>query len=129
MKQQLQHQQQTIFDVVSRIDSLTGPNAAAFKRIFRVSTGQARAHVGQELAAKYKVEQDNVQHVVSVTNLQTLEQTYYNQSRTAKPQTFNNTTPASSIDPTNNGANCDFCKCEEAQQAEHHGEVHGRHRQ
>lgn len=110
--QQLQQQQlRSIFDVASQVDSLTGSNAAAFKRIFRVTSAQARCNVGPELAAKYKVPQDNVQHVVSVTNMHSLEQTWYNQARTTKPQTFNNTTPASSIDPTNNGANCDFCKC------------------
>lgn len=101
-----------IFDVASHIDSLPGSNAAAFKRIFRVTSAQAQCNVGPELAAKYKVQQDNEQHVVSVTNMHSLEQTWYNQARTTKPQTFNSTS-AAGIDPTNNGANCDFCACKE----------------
>ena len=109
--QQLQQQQklQSIFDVAAQIDSLSGSNAAAFKRIFRVTSAQAQCNVGPQLAAKYKVQEDNEQHVVSVTNMYTLEQTWYNQARTTKPQTFANSTAA--IDPTNNGQNCDLCAC------------------
>lgn len=112
MQQLKQQQIHNIFDVASHIDSLPGSNAAAFKRIFRVTSAQAQCNVGPELAAKYKVQQDNEQHVVSVTNMHSLEQTWYNQARTTKPQTFNSTS-AAGIDPTNNGANCDFCACKE----------------
>lgn len=109
--QQLQQQQKlrSIFDVAAHIDSLAGSNAAAFKRIFRVTSAEARCNVGPQLAAKYKVQEDNVQRVVSVTNMHSLEQTWYNQARTTKPQTFTNSTAA--IDPTNNGQNCDLCAC------------------
>jgi hypothetical protein len=112
MQQLKQQQIRNIFDVASHIDSLPGSNAAAFKRIFRVTSAQAQCNVGPELAAKYKVQQDNEQHVVSVTNMHSLEQTWYNQARTTKPQTFNSSS-AAAIDPTNNGANCDFCACKE----------------
>jgi hypothetical protein len=112
MQQLKQQQLRNIFDVASHIDSLPGSNAAAFKRIFRVTSAQANCIVGPELAAKYKVQQDNEQHVVSVTNMHSLEQTWYNQARTTKPQTFNSSS-AAAIDPTNNGANCDFCACKE----------------
>jgi hypothetical protein len=111
--QQLQQQQlRSIFDVASQFETLAGSNAAAFKRIFSVTSAQARCTVGPELSAKYQVQQENEQHVVSVTNMHSLEQTWYNKARTTKPQTFKNSTAATSIDPTNNGANCDFCKCE-----------------
>jgi len=110
--QQLHQQQQlrSIFDVASQLDNLAGSNAAALKRIFRITSAQAKCVVGPELSAKYKVQQDNVQHVVSVTNMHSLEQTWYNQARTTKPQTFKNSV-AAGIDPTGNGANCDFCSC------------------
>lgn len=111
--QQQQHNLRSIFDVATQIDSLgSSLNAAAFKRIFRATSADAKCIVGPELSAKYKVQEDNRQHVVSVTNMHTLEQTWYNQARTTKPQTFNSSSSAqsaASIDPTSNGKNCDFC--------------------
>lgn len=111
------HQQQlrSIFDVASQLDALgASTNAAAFRRMFRVTSNIARCNVGLELSQKYKVPQQNEQQVVSVTNLHTLEQCWYNKARTTKPQTFNNTSvaTAAALDPTNNGAKCDFCSCE-----------------
>ncbi|KXZ43867.1 hypothetical protein GPECTOR_78g55 [Gonium pectorale] len=54
------------------------------------------------------MEKQNSQLVVSVTNRATLEQTWFNEVRTRKPQTFK-TASAGIADPTDGGKRCDFC--------------------
>lgn len=52
--------------------------------------------------------QDNRQLVVSVTNRLNGEQTWFNEARTKKPQSFVH--DGEIADPTDGGKNCDFCK-------------------
>ncbi|KAG2422558.1 hypothetical protein HXX76_015938 [Chlamydomonas incerta] len=54
------------------------------------------------------MEQDNRQLVVSCTNRATLEQAWFNEARTRKPQTFK-ADAAGVVDPTDGGRRCDFC--------------------
>ncbi|GLC62276.1 hypothetical protein PLESTB_001865100 [Pleodorina starrii] len=54
------------------------------------------------------MEPDNAQLVVSITNKATLEQAWYNEARTHKPQTFKADATAL-VDPTDGGRKCDFC--------------------
>ena len=53
------------------------------------------------------VEMDNRQFVVSIRNRFSFEQTWFNKERRRKPQSF--VTRNSLDDPTENGAECDFC--------------------
>ena len=90
-----------------------------------------------ELAAKYGVQQDNVQTLLSITNNVTLESTCFNDARTRKPQTFAaGAADAAALDPTGGGgATCDFCNwrsmtAEDTFLQHHHhprGRVEGRH--
>lgn len=56
----------SIFDVTEASESLEGADAAAFHRIFAISSGISHCNVGPELATKYSLEEDNKQHVVSL---------------------------------------------------------------
>eukprot|EP00775_Hariotina_reticulata_P011764 gene11764-11909_t len=98
----------TIFDVAHHVDSLAGAHVGALKRIFAISGKRASCGVGKELASKYKLPQNNEQYLVSITNRFTLEQTWFNEARTQKPQTF--TQGSEFVDPTNGGVTCDFCR-------------------
>ncbi|GAX74398.1 hypothetical protein CEUSTIGMA_g1846.t1 [Chlamydomonas eustigma] len=98
--------------------------------------GSAICAVGEQLSLKYNVAEDNRQQVMCITNKLTGGQTWFNEVRSKKPQTFkavstgasatseqqmlpsNNPTPeasatSSSLDTTNGGQNCDFCKWRE----------------
>ncbi|GMH38999.1 hypothetical protein BSKO_06897 [Bryopsis sp. KO-2023] len=55
--------------------------------------------------------QDNEQLVVSVSNRFSLEQTWFNEERTNKPQSFKRTDGL--LDPTNGGLTSDFCNWKE----------------
>eukprot|EP00879_Flechtneria_rotunda_P024007 GHRR01025428.1.p1 GENE.GHRR01025428.1~~GHRR01025428.1.p1 ORF type:complete len:174 (+),score=16.50 GHRR01025428.1:585-1106(+) len=78
----------SLFDIAHHFQALQGPRGAALRRIFKCTGKNAKCLVGEELSAKYNVKQDNEQFLVSVTNRYTLEQTWFNESRTQKPQTF-----------------------------------------
>lgn len=79
-------------------------------RTRRITKGPARCVVGAELAAKYAVPApNNEQAVCSITNCWTYEQTWYNEVRSNKPQTFISNGPPE--DPTLNKG-CDFCRWE-----------------
>lgn len=52
-------QLQSIFDVAAHSGSLPGRDGAAFRRIYKASSQPARCSVGPQLAAKYRMEQDN----------------------------------------------------------------------
>lgn len=57
------------------------------------------------------VQQDNSQSVLRVSNKVTLQQTWFNEARTKKPQTFAAAAAeAAAFDSTNGGETCDFCK-------------------
>ncbi|EFJ45930.1 hypothetical protein VOLCADRAFT_93650 [Volvox carteri f. nagariensis] len=102
-------QLQSVFDVALNVESLTGSGATALRRLYAFTAGTARCRVGPELSQKYGVESDNAQLVVSITNKATLEQAWYNEVRTRKPQTFKSDA-AALVDPTDGGRTCDFCK-------------------
>uniref|UniRef100_A0A383VL33 Galactose-1-phosphate uridyl transferase N-terminal domain-containing protein n=1 Tax=Tetradesmus obliquus TaxID=3088 RepID=A0A383VL33_TETOB len=104
---QLKTQFRSVFDLAQNYDSLSGHNARCLQRIFQITGKTASCRVGPELSAKYNVQQDNQQLVVSLTNRYTLEQTWFNKDRTQKPQTF--TQSSEFLDSTDNGTKCDFC--------------------
>ncbi|WIA08176.1 hypothetical protein OEZ85_007630 [Tetradesmus obliquus] len=104
---QLKTQFRSVFDLAQNYDSLSGHYARCLQRIFQITGKTASCRVAPELSAKYKVQQDNQQLVVSLTNRYTLEQTWFNKARTQKPQTF--TQSSEFLDSTDNGAKCDFC--------------------
>jgi hypothetical protein len=52
----------------------------------------------------------NSQHVVGISNRYLGEQVWFNMQRTVKPQSFK--AEGSVVDPTDNGAKCDFCDWE-----------------
>ncbi|GLI67736.1 hypothetical protein VaNZ11_011938 [Volvox africanus] len=98
----------SVFEVAQTVDSLVGSGAAALRRLYAFTAGTARCRVGPELSRKYGMEPDNAQLVVSITNTATLEQAWYNEVRTRKPQTFKEDA-ACLVDPTDGGRKCDFC--------------------
>jgi hypothetical protein len=67
---------QSVFDVASNVEALTGPGAAALRRLYAFTAGTARCRVGPQLGEKYGMEADNEQLVVSITNRATLEQAW-----------------------------------------------------
>ena len=110
----------SIFDVARVYSTLTGRDADALRRIFRVTSGTAPCHVSADWAARYSLPTTtngastlgavNEQRIVSVSNRVTLEQAWFNTARTLKPQTFR--APAAAavvVDPTDGGKRCDFC--------------------
>ncbi len=80
----------SIFDVASlaTLPPPRQPHTAALHRIFHITSGRACATVGPLLGTKFGLERDNKQLVVSVSNKWTLEQVWWNEARTKKPQTF-----------------------------------------
>eukprot|EP00873_Tetraselmis_striata_P017220 jgi/Tetstr1/437484/TSEL_026163.t1 len=81
-------------------------DGAALSRLFEIEVVGTHCAQPAGLAAKYGAPAS--QPVVSITNRATLEQTWYNQVRTLKPQTFKSG-EAEPEDPTAGGRGCDFC--------------------
>eukprot|EP00887_Chlorella_sp_A99_P007270 scaffold2.g7270.t1 len=100
------------------------PQCAAFHRIYSFHQGFPRCRGTPELEAKYGVAQQNKQHVMSITNLVSLTQCWYNEARSSKPQTFS--APTSPADPTI-GRGCDFCDWQALTAADTWGRVERPH--
>eukprot|EP00195_Chlamydomonas_chlamydogama_P000502 CAMPEP_0202919522 /NCGR_PEP_ID=MMETSP1392-20130828/76056_1 /ASSEMBLY_ACC=CAM_ASM_000868 /TAXON_ID=225041 /ORGANISM="Chlamydomonas chlamydogama, Strain SAG 11-48b" /LENGTH=480 /DNA_ID=CAMNT_0049612915 /DNA_START=177 /DNA_END=1620 /DNA_ORIENTATION=+ len=106
----------TVFDIPHLSKTSEGPDAQALQRVFHITSGIATCIASPALSAKYNVEQDNRQLVVSVTNRTTGEQAWFNEQRTRKPQTFKKDAGGDAdkpADPTKGGLNCDFCNWQE----------------
>lgn len=97
-----------IFDLARSVTRLSGADAQALQTLYHITASTAACRVGPELATKYNVDEHNRQLVVCITNRATLEQAYFNEDRTKKPQTFQQ--QAAITDPTDSGNKCDFCK-------------------
>ena len=75
------------------------------------------------------VAQDNTQTVLRASNKVTLQQCWFNEQRTQKPQTFA-TAAAAALDPTAGGgpgSACDFCSWRELTAEDSWGRVEGPH--
>ncbi|PNH05460.1 hypothetical protein TSOC_008285, partial [Tetrabaena socialis] len=119
----------SIFDVAQRAVAgqlPEGPGARALDRLYDFTVGTARCSVGPLLAEKYGMEPDNMQLVVSVTNRITFEQTWFNEARTRKPQTFK-AEAGGAVDPTDGGRRCDFCRWQELTAEDSWGRHEGPH--
>lgn len=107
----------------------TLPNSAAFSRLYELHMGFPRCRASPELERKYGVAQDNTQAVLRISNRVTLAQTWYNEERTRKPQTF--AAPAADaavLDPTKGGGpSCDFCNWQTLTATDTWGRVEGPH--
>ncbi|GMH32491.1 hypothetical protein BSKO_00325 [Bryopsis sp. KO-2023] len=101
----------SIFELAQNPPSSRTTDGAAFDRIFDIRAEVATCSAGLALSEKYGVARDNEQLVVSVSNRFSLEQTWFNEERTNKPQSFKRTDGL--LDPTNGGLTCDFCNWKE----------------
>lgn len=82
----------------------------ALERLFSIEEHISECRVGSELKHKYVLERAERQTVISVTNRVSGEQSWFNEIRSRKPQTFRSTNVGGN-DPTLGGGfgRCDFC--------------------
>ena len=118
---------QSVFDFAREDRGLDGP----FARCFGLCVSEASCCPPPPLAAKYSVPVQpsptglvNTQFVVGITSRLFDEQVWFNEARKIKPQTF--TQEGRIVDPTDNGARCDFCRWEELTAADPFGRVERR---
>eukprot|EP00892_Ulva_mutabilis_P006401 jgi/Ulvmu1/4132/UM019_0111.1 len=100
----------SVVDLAQQVATRSYVPPSCFQRIYKISIGPAVALAGPKLCKKYGVSEISDQAVVCVTNRITGDQTWYNEQRTRKPQTFTakSTGP---VDPIANPAiECDFCQ-------------------
>eukprot|EP00884_Botryococcus_braunii_P021830 jgi/Botrbrau1/8330/Bobra.0081s0019.1 len=98
----------SVFDLADK-GPPPGPDVNAFYNLYDVTLHLAHCKNTSELAEKYGVQLDDTQRVVSITERTGNGQVWFNKQRVKKPSNFTSTVQPLK-DPTNDGANCDFCK-------------------
>jgi len=115
-----------IFELARRLNDLTVDQQKRLLKVFQVSIGPAVCTVGDSLSQKYGMDRNNHQSVVCMSNRFTLEQSWFNEARSKKPQTFK-ADHHHFIDNTENGLKCDFCKWKEFTAEDTWGRIELRH--
>ena len=103
-----------VFGKVQGVSELVSKSAylsPSFHKIFHIQQHIAKCEGTQELLEKYGSPTNNVQRIVSVTNLRTTEVVWFNTERKRKPQSFKKAYNMDFEDPTGGGGldRCDFC--------------------
>jgi hypothetical protein len=116
----------SVFELARAAPSIS---SAAFHRLYELSLGHPRCKASPALHAKYGVAQDNRQAVLRVANRATLQQCWFNEERSRKPQTFEaGTADAAVHDPlSREGGACDFCDWRQLTAEDAWGRVEGPH--